>query len=68
MIKKAFSQILEKEMDRKDFLKLIGLGAVAASGATVILKTLADQQPRRTVATKAHSYGASAYGGAPVQK
>lgn len=33
-------QLLEKEMDRKDFLKHVGVGLVAMTGATAILKAL----------------------------
>lgn len=62
MIKTNIAQLLEKEMDRKDFLKLLGLGAVAATGVTQILKAM-SQQPPRTPVAKAQSYGGSLYGG-----
>jgi hypothetical protein len=69
MIKKSVSQLLEAEMDRKDFLKLVGLGAVAATGLTQILKVIAQQTPtQRTVssatgAQKSQAYGSMPYGG-----
>ena len=66
MIKNTISQLLETEMERKDFLKLIVLGAVAATGITQILKSVSQQAPARpAVANKAQNlgYGASVYGG-----
>ena len=63
MIKNNISQLLETEMDRKDFLKLVGLGVVAATGLTQILKAMTQQSPARPVAAKAQSYGSSSYGG-----
>jgi len=64
MIKNNIAQLLETEMDRKDFLKLLGLGAVAATGITQILKALSQQSPVRPAPTNnALSYGGSSYGG-----
>ena len=64
MIKHNISQLLETEMERKDFLKLIGLGVIAATGVTQILKAMTQQSPTRQVpAAKAQSYGGSSYGG-----
>jgi len=63
MIKQNISQLLETEMERKDFLKLIGLGVIAATGITQILKAVTQQSPARPVVAKAQSYGGSAYGG-----
>ena len=60
MIKNNIAQLLETEMERKDFLKLIGLGVVAATGITQILKALSQpsQQPKAP-----QGYGSTAYGG-----
>lgn len=64
MIKKSISNLLEAEMERKDFLKLILLGAVAATGITQVLKAVSTQSTSRQVASSsAQSYGGSAYGG-----
>ena len=64
MIKQNIAQLLETEMERKDFLKLIGLGVVAATGITQILKALTQQAPQRPMSTaQPLSYGGSAYGG-----
>jgi hypothetical protein len=62
MIKNNISQLLETEMERKDFLKLLGLGVVAATGITQILKAMTSQTPNRQV-TKVQNYGGSLYGG-----
>lgn len=66
MIKKNVSQLLETEMERKDFLKLIALGAVAATGVTHILKAVTQQVPQRgATTTTSFAYGSSPYGGRP---
>lgn len=65
MIKKNVSQLLETEMERKDFLKLIALGAVAATGVTHILKAVTQQVPQRGATTTSFAYGSSPYGGRP---
>lgn len=62
MIKNNIAQLLETEMERKDFLKLIGLGIVAATGITQILKAVSQQTPQRKAP---QGYGGTAYGGAP---
>lgn len=62
MIKQKVSQLLETEMERKDFLKLIALGAVAATGVTSILKAVSSQPQTRKVSTT-QGYGGQAYGG-----
>jgi hypothetical protein len=61
MLKLNASKLLEKEMDRKDFLKHIGIAAVALTGASAILKVLADQPTRQKV--QQAGYGGSVYGG-----
>lgn len=65
MIKNNIAQLLETEMDRKDFLKLLGFGVVAATGVTQILKAVTQQSSTRpnAPASKSLSYGAAAYGG-----
>ncbi|MGV9001406.1 MAG: hypothetical protein ACOH18_00395 [Candidatus Saccharimonadaceae bacterium] len=63
MIKNNIAQLLETEMERKDFLKLVGFGVVAATGVTQILKAMTQQAPR-PVANQAQGYGGSMYGGA----
>ena len=63
MIKQSIARILDTEMERKDFLKLVGLGAVAATGVTQILKAVSQQAPARPV-SNAQGYGGAIYGGA----
>ena len=63
MIKNNIAQLLETEMERKDFLKLVGFGVVAATGITQVLKAMTQpSQPRQT--SNAQGYGGSLYGGA----
>lgn len=54
--------LLQKEMNRKDFLKLVGVGVVALTGVSSLLKTLStlggDSAPSRSL-----GYGSSPYGG-----
>lgn len=56
--KQDFTAILDKEMDRKDFIKHLGLGLLALTGLSAVLQTLAPQHQRRS-----SGYGGSAYGG-----
>lgn len=63
MIKQNVSKLLEAEMERKDFLKLVGLGAVAAIGVTSILKAITPATERPSVAKTDGGYGSMAYGG-----
>jgi hypothetical protein len=62
MLKVDASKLLQKEMDRKDFLKHVGIAAVALTGASAILKVLVDQPTRQKVQQQA-GYGGSVYGG-----
>ena len=55
-----FNEILQKRMDRKDFLKHVGIGVAALTGVTALIKTL---NPGSSVKEATGGYGASAYGG-----
>lgn len=58
-MKNDLDNLLQKEMDRREFLKHVGIGLVALTGASALLKALnGGSTPRRTA-----GYGASAYGG-----
>lgn len=59
-MKQDITSLLEKEMDRRDFFKHVGVGVVAMTGVAAILKTLngVGSPQARTV-----GYGASVYGG-----
>jgi hypothetical protein len=63
MIKENVAKILDTEVERKDFLKLVGLGAVAAVGVGSILKAVTPSQTRPKTASVDHGYGGMAYGG-----
>jgi len=69
MIKQSISRILAIELDRKDFLKALGIGLVAATGVTQVVNSVV----KSTSSSKAKQpsslgYGASAYGGRPTNK
>ena len=66
MIKNNIAKLLETEMERKDFLKLVLLGAVAATGITQVFKAVSQQQatPRQVASNNSYGYGSSVYGGA----
>lgn len=73
MIKQGISQLLETEMDRKDFLKTMAFAAVAMTGAATLVKTLSNQvlPSKSTSAPKLGNssqlaYGVSAYSRNPV--
>lgn len=69
MLKQAFDQLLESEMDRKDFLKSMGIAAVALTGAAVVLRSLTPAISTKKVTNSATAqkismgYGSSPYGG-----
>lgn len=58
-MKPDVDSLLQKKMDRKDFLKHVGIGFVVLTGATTLIKTLNSlgSQPQN------RGYGSAAYGG-----
>lgn len=58
-LKPQIGSLLEKKMDRADFLKHVGIGILALIGVTGALKAIGIGQPGGA----AQSYGSSAYGG-----
>ena len=58
-IKTQVNAILNKKMDRQNFIKHLAIGMVAVSGVGTALKFLAPQQDKSSAA----GYGSSAYGG-----
>ena len=64
-IKQEFNTLLNKKMDRKDFLKVVGVSMVAMTGVGALLRTLNPSQSagRISSASSSQGYGSSAYGG-----
>ncbi len=66
-IKQQINTLLTKKMDRRDFFKHVGVGIVAVSGVSAIVKTLGTvttigEQPKQK-AVAMRGYGSSVYGG-----
>lgn len=59
-LKTQVTAILNKKMDRQDFIKHVAIGMVAISGAGAALRLLAPKQKQQKSTA---GYGASAYGG-----
>lgn len=59
-MKNEIDSLLQKEMDRRDFLKHVGVGLVALTGASALVRTLNGVGSPQV---RAGGYGASAYGG-----
>lgn len=52
-------KLMQKDMDRRNFLKHVGIGFAAIAGVTTLLKTLSTMSGSQ----KATGYGSNAYGG-----
>jgi hypothetical protein len=64
MLRLDISNILQKEMDRKDFLKHTGMAVLALTGVAALLKVFVDKPGQ----TSGLEYGNSAYGGEPLSR
>ena len=63
-VKASVDSLLQKKMDRLSFLKHVGIGVVALTGVSTIVKTMGSMgAPRQTA-----GYGASIYGGKPANR
>ncbi len=68
MIKQQLNQLLDKEVDRKDFLKHVGVAIIAVAGVSTLMSNLTSLQGSSSTkgvnsGTKStHGYGLSAYG------
>jgi len=60
-MKKDLQQLLDKKVDRKDFLKHIGVGVVALTGVTALTKSLTSFGSSRPQVNS--GFGAGTYGG-----
>jgi hypothetical protein len=64
MIKQSIAKIMAIELDRKDFLKAVGIGLVAATGVTQVVSNVVRQTSTSTGnKTVSFGYGDSVYGG-----
>lgn len=61
MIKQTIARIMAVELDRKDFLKAVGIGVVAATGVSQALSSVVKQTS--TAPKQNFGYGESVYGG-----
>lgn len=65
------SKILDKPMNRKQFLRNVGIGVVAFTGVTAAIRAIsqspvlsdAERQANSVAASSASAYGGSVYGG-----
>lgn len=65
-LKTELNVLLNKKMDRKDFLRHAAIGVVAVTGLSAILRTVVPSpaQKQKTVGAAApQGYGSSVYGG-----
>ena len=60
---KKVEEILNKKMDRKDFLRHIGIGALLLGGAGAALKALGELDTKKSQKKVSQGYGSMAYGG-----
>ena len=68
MIKQSISRILSVELDRKDFLKAVGIGVIAATGVAQAVNSVVKQTSKSPKAPVNFGYGESPYGGHPSTK
>ncbi len=69
MIKQSIARILSVELDRKDFLKAVGIGIVAATGVAQAVNSVVKQTSRTAPQQKVNfGYGDSVYGGRSISR
>jgi len=61
-IKQDVNMLLMKKMDRKDFLKHVGVAIIAFTGFSAVIKVLASGDASKS-GQAAMGYGSSSYGG-----
>ncbi len=61
-MKKEIDEILQKRMDRKDFLKHVGMGVAVITGTAGVVKLLRPEQ-KTEQQNVAMGYGSSVFGG-----
>lgn len=60
-IQTGIQQLMQKDMDRKDFMKHVAIGFVALTGVAAAIKTVS--QINTSQKPMSGGYGSSAYGG-----
>lgn len=64
ILKENLNELLAKEMDRKDFLKHVGVAVVAVTGVAGVLNVLTGQRfGGLGRSTTSNGYGSMSYGG-----
>ncbi len=62
-MKDEVNTLLQKQMDRKDFLRHVAIGFAAIAGVTAIAKTIATMNNGGK--SQSMGYGVNSYGGDP---
>jgi hypothetical protein len=63
-IQNEINKLMQKDMDRRDFLKHVGIGFAGLLGVTSAVKTLSNLSgSQQTKQNSSVGYGSSAYGG-----
>lgn len=65
---KQINELLQKPMDRKDFLKHVALGVAVMTGGAALVKTLVGHDAQKSLSDSSAGYGNAAYGGAATPK
>jgi len=69
-IKENFTAILNKEMDRKEFLRYVAAAGLVVAGAGTLMQSLLNldrSNKSKPANLSASGYGTSAYGGQPTR-
>ena len=62
MLKDKMNQLLEQEMDRKDFLKNVGIAIVGLVGISSVLSAFGQFGQKQSTDKQSRGYGNTAYG------
>jgi Trp operon repressor len=57
------SDLMQKEMTRKEFLATLGFGVATIMGFSSLLQLLGKKNPLQQQTASAHNYGGGVYGG-----
>jgi hypothetical protein len=59
------TDVLSKDMTRKEFITTVGFGLATMAGLSVLLRLLGKDNPWQTTPNQAATYGSGTYGGTP---